>query len=266
MERIKKFFLLYMLVTCFLNNSISMAANKKVYNGPLKILVLIIASDQYPIYTELQKVWRSYMHDDPEHVEAYFIREDPTLATDYCIEGDIIWAKATEGWAPESSGMIDKTLLSLEAMLPRLSEFDYVLRTNLSSFYVFPQLLTYLETLPRTNCYAGSPYGRLHYASGCGFIMSPDVVRLLVDHKKEFINNKQWAEDVLIGKFMIKHGIKRLPHVRVDLENVQVLHAMQGKIPAQAFHFRIKNRYHDRRLVEDIYIHKQLLKMFYDKE
>ena len=42
--------------------------------GNLKVLVLIITSDNLPVYPKLQKVWKSYMHSDPEHIEAYFIR------------------------------------------------------------------------------------------------------------------------------------------------------------------------------------------------
>lgn len=144
----------------------------------LRVLVLIIASDQFPVYVELQKIWQSYIHSDPEHIETYFIRGDPNLPTSYEIKNDIIWSKTDEGWSPASAGIINKTVLSLEAMLPRLHEFDYILRTNLSSFYVFPRLLKFLETLPKKRCYAGSNTGGdSPIASGCGFIISPDVAK-----------------------------------------------------------------------------------------
>lgn len=41
---------------------------------PIKLLVLIISSDNRPIYLEFEKLWRSYMHLNPEHVEAYFLK------------------------------------------------------------------------------------------------------------------------------------------------------------------------------------------------
>ena len=83
----------------------------------LKVLVLIIASDQVPIYRELQEVWRSYMHSDPQHIEAYFIKGDPNLPSLYEIKEDVIWSRTEEGWSP---GIINKTVLSLEAMRDRL--------------------------------------------------------------------------------------------------------------------------------------------------
>ncbi len=112
----------------------------------MKILVLIIASDNLPVYVEEQKIWRAYMHLNPKHVEAYFIKADPTLSTPFAIKEDIIWARGAENVRP---GVLNKTLLAFEALLPRLHEFDYVIRTNLSSFYVFPRLFTFLETLPK---------------------------------------------------------------------------------------------------------------------
>ncbi|MCX6988703.1 MAG: hypothetical protein NTZ52_04285 [Chlamydiae bacterium] len=115
-----------------------------------KVLVLIIASDNFPgvdlvfPYPELKKIWRSYMHTNP-NIEAYFIQGDPNLSSPYEIQGDVIWSKTEENLRP---GILNKTLLSIECMLPRINEFDYVLRTNLSSFYVFPRLLHFLQTLP----------------------------------------------------------------------------------------------------------------------
>jgi len=84
----------------------------------MKVLVLIICSDQFPgttltfPYKEMQEVWRSYMHRDPEHVEAYFIRANPHLNSMYEIQGDVIWSKTEENVIP---GILNKTsyLLSL---------------------------------------------------------------------------------------------------------------------------------------------------------
>ena len=112
----------------------------------IKILVLIICSDNLPVYPELQKIWRSYMHYDRNHVEAYFIKADPKLDVEYKIDNDVIWSKTDECLIP---CITNKTLLSLEAMSSRFSDFDYVLRTNLSSFYVFPRLLNFLRTVLR---------------------------------------------------------------------------------------------------------------------
>lgn len=234
----------------------------------VKVLVLIIASDQYPLYTELQEHWRSYMHYDPAHVEAYFIKGDPNLDCPYKIEKDIIWSRTDEGWPPQSAGIINKTIYSLEAMLPRMDEFDYVLRTNLSSFYNFPNLLKALKTLPRTNCLFGSTFTE-GFVSGSGFIMSTDVVKKLVKGKKKLIDHKEF-DDVLIGQYLKRKKVPLIPHSRVDL--LAFDDWLNVKIPEDAFHFRIKMENRDAPRVknhdgmsDEIYIHQKLLEKYYFK-
>jgi hypothetical protein len=75
----------------------------------------------------------------------------------------------------------------MEAMLPQLDEFDYIIRTNLSSFYVFSRLFKFLTTLPTEKCYCGvqGQEDNWTFASGSGFILSPDLVKLLVQHKNQ---------------------------------------------------------------------------------
>ena len=155
-----------LIFTCVFLSAQQAHAEKK---RNLKILVLIIASDQVPLFEEFQKTWRAYMQEDPEHVEAYFIKGDPTLSQSYEIRGDTIWSRTEEGYVPESAGILNKTILSMKALLPKIRKSDYVLRTNLSSFFVFPRLLKFLEKLPSARCYCGSATaGGSTVASGSG--------------------------------------------------------------------------------------------------
>jgi hypothetical protein len=228
----------------------------------IKVLVLIIASDQFPVYVELQKIWRSYMHLDPKHIEAYFIKGDEHLPTTTRIEGDIIWSKTSDGWIPASGGILNKTILSLEMMLPRIYEFDYIIRTNLSSFYIFPRLLKFLKTLPKTRCYCGSHIGDGKTGSGCGFILSPDLIKGLVENKRNFWNITNTGDDVAIGKFLHRQGIRLLPQKRMDFFSLSDWYN-KGSIPQDVFQFRVKNDQYALRLVDDIFIQSELLRMFY---
>ena len=174
-----------------------------------KLLVLIIASDDYPVYGELQKLWRSYMHYDKDHVEAYFIRGNDALETTHAFQEDVLWTKTPENLIP---GIVNKTILSLEALMPRIKnhEFDYVLRTNLSSFYVFPRLLAFLRTCPTKGFYCGSNIGVEGIGSGCGFLMSPDVAQMLVDHKQEIYDDETSFDDVVIGAHLPRMSSEEL--------------------------------------------------------
>ncbi len=232
----------------------------------IKVLVLIIASDQYPVYIGEQERWRSYMHYDPEHVEAYFLKDNPDLAHDVEIQDDIIWCKTRPGWSEQGyAGILNKTLIALEALEPRFREFDYILRTNLSSFYIFPRFLQFLETLPRTKCYSGSIVPHCGIASGCGFILSPDVAELLVTNKGKMLNNASQPDDVIMGFFIMKQlKIKPIPHARADVTTMATWNDFKESIPADTFHFRLKNDDTSLRSSDELNIYSQLISKFYD--
>lgn len=250
---------IFIIASFFLIVSTTWSSND---NRP-KILVLIICSDQLPVYLEFQKIWRAYMHLDPEHIEAYFLKGDPSLESNYKIEGDIIWAKATEGWVPQSSGILDKTIFAFEAMLNRIDEFDFIYRTNLSSFIYFPNLLNFAKSLPKSNCYCGkriAPHIRI--ASGSGFFISPDLAKQICFYKSYFIGEKEFTDDVKIGHFMYLMGIQWLSSDRIDFLNMNDWHLQQANIPSNTYHFRTKCP-DELRSIDDIYIHKQLLRKYY---
>ncbi len=232
----------------------------------LKVLVLVIASDQLPVYTKLQERWRSYMHYDPDHVSVYFLKSDPTLSTNTHINGDIIWAKTDDGWAPHSAGIANKTILAFEAMLPRLDEFDFVVRTNLSSFYHFPRLLTFLDSLPKLKCYSGfTAYAKgTTFCSGAGFILSCDLVRAIVAQKHLLMDHKTIEDDIIFGTFITK-GLQVAPihHERFGIQSLGRWFKVKDAIPEKVFHFRLKNDDDSRRMSDELYIYDQLIATFY---
>ena len=173
-------------------------------HNDMKILVLISSSDDQPIYPECEKIWRAYMHLDPDHVEAYFFKSNPDLDVECEIQGDIIWAQAETSGAP---GGMQKTLRSMEHLLPRMHEFDYVIRTTVPSFIYFPRLFDFLESLPRTGCCSADKCTlEVTFPAGWFIIFSPDLVELLVEKKKE-LWNFTCPDDHLIGFFLATHNI-----------------------------------------------------------
>lgn len=248
--------------------------NPSVQKDP-KTLILIIASDGVPAYIELQKIWKSYMHSDPEHFEVYFIRGNPDLTAPYEIKGDDLIVKCEESYVP---GITRKTVLSIEAMMSRMHEFDYLIRTNLSSFYVFPRLLEFLKTSPKKNFFCGwqmhipaswtPKFGTINFVSGAGIILSTDLARMLVLDKEEiFKHQDELADDVLIGLFFQRKNIRTSFASRVDYQTKADWFQGKDKIPADAFHFRAKNNYRvraaDDSYDDELYIDNELLNIFY---
>ncbi len=240
-----------------------------LYAKEMKILVLAVASDDKPYYKELQKVWRSYMDYDPEHVEAYFVKADPRLSSLYKIEDHTIWAKAETSVTP---GIADKTILAMEAMIPRIKEFDFIVRTNLSSFFVFPRLLEFMKTLPKTGCYhacenkilqgGGKPY--IPFGSGACFILSPDLVEMIVRNKNELLGSTI-VDDVLFGWFCHYSKIPLIIATRMDILDMPTWLTLKNYLPENQYHFRLKNNSEHLRLTHEVQVHKELAKMFYGK-
>jgi hypothetical protein len=242
----------------------------KASDGKIKILVLIIDSDNEPVYAKLRKIWRSYMHLDPEHVVAYFIRGNPNLQTQCMINGDTIWTKCQE---ERRVGVLHKTILSMEYMLKE-TDFDYVLRPCLSSFYIFPRLLQFLENCPREHFYCASTdtfnYSingktiKIPFGCGCGFLLSSDLVKMMTAQKSELWNPPSTCcDDNAIGLFFFNHAVPLISHGRGSFSTIAEWQQSKNNIPADVFQFRVKNGV-NRRMIDELYIDSQLLKMFYD--
>lgn len=228
-----------------------------------KALVLIIASDNRPVYRELQNIWRSYMRRYPELVEVYFIKADPNLGAQCEVRDDVIWSKTVENLKP---GITIKTLYSLDFLSSRLDEFDFVLRTNLSSFYIFSRYIQFLETLPKERCYCGNLCGckslPYNFAQGAGITLSTDVAKFLVSNKEQIIAMPDF-DDVVIGKFLISHGYELIPAPRTDFPDIQSWDQGKDQIDPKAFHFRVKNNSRKLRMRDELYIQRELCKLFY---
>jgi len=270
------FLILYTIALIFTN---PLQANPEVAPTEKKlpkVLVLIIASDNTKAYLELQKIWRSYINTDPEHFEVYFIYGNPDLVAPYEIEGDKLIVKTEEGYTP---GIINKTVLAIEAFMPKLDNYDYILRTNLSSLYVFPRLLDFLTTLPKNNCYCGvqlylppenTRFGLINFVSGAGIILSTDLAKRVVSDKEGIFKlNKELPDDVLIGLFFQERSIFSIPAGRSDFQTKEAWEAGKNSIPETSFHFRAKNNYNFRTAEEsfadEIFIDRELINMFYPK-
>lgn len=150
----------------------------------------------------------------------------------------------------------------MKHIAPRLSEFDYVIRTNVSSIFIFSRRFEFLKTLPRTQCYCGLPLCWPHYASGAGIILSPDMVQLMVDHIDELMDVKP-IDDQMISQFLIQYGIPLIPATQMYISSLEQWNAVKDSIPEDIFHFRAKYDNGALRYPQDIIVQAEILKMFY---
>ncbi len=224
----------------------------------MKVLFLILASDG-GVYTELQKVWRAYIHSYPEKVEAYFYKANPGLATEWVLEGDVLTVKC-----PENLGNVARKLkMALRAFEHRLDEFDYICRPNLSSFFILPRYFEALATLPTTGaCMAKEHLRPAVFPTGAGFTITPDVARAIIG--SPFPQHVHGGDDVAVGGVLKEMGIKIRDVPRIDITAAGHREArlkMVADNPA-AFHVRVKHETRDR-TEQDLAVHAALLETYY---
>lgn len=199
----------------------------------VKLVLFIIDSDTEPVYAYNRDVWKSYMHSDPD-ICSFFVRMDKSAPEAGELRGDTLFFKGQEGFIP---AILDKTIAAFEYAQSHL-QFDFLLRTNLSSFYIFPELKRLLETLPSANYYGGviGQYGSIQYASGAGFMMSRDIVEKCINHKD--LLARSTIDDVAIGQLLMNLGHVPSALSRFDFTQNTV---PSSPLPQTTFHVRVKN-------------------------
>jgi hypothetical protein len=189
----------------------------------MRILCLILASDTAPEYLKFQKLWRRMMKVN-KHVDCFFYKGHPDLTQPAFLEDDTLWIRVSESL----DTVYEKTLRAFEHFVPELHNYDFVFRSNLSTFISFPHMLQFCAELPSTNCCAAMIGGLpsedeqrnslasgFTFPSGNGFILSTDLVRRLVEEKEPLVVQ----DDVTIGCALRKWGIPILEFVRPDFRD-----------------------------------------------
>jgi hypothetical protein len=130
--------------------------------------------------------------------------------------------------------------------------FDYIFRTNSSSYVIQERLLEFLKDKPRENFYCGiinTNVPNIIYASGCGYFLSRDLVDKILENKNSWNHNE--VDDVSLGLLLSKlnvpiyNGAKRFDMTSTDITNANI---------DNHYHFRCKMD--DRK--DDILIMKQI--------
>lgn len=225
----------------------------------MKIIVGVIASREKSYYNEMIKLWKSYMHLN-DSIGCYFLFNDPNLSTDYTINGDEITFKDVENAVP---GIFNKSIKFMKLISELGIDYDYFIRTNLSSFWGWDRLVKFLEDKPTVD-YIGSVVGigyEVLFPSGAGFIMSKDVVKEIIEIEnmyKDYIN--KLPDDVVYGVAISKLRKKIFPIQRFDINNTSDI----SKIPSDCFHIRNKWGSEILRNTNEIATFKKMLSKFYN--
>jgi hypothetical protein len=188
----------------------------------MSVLILVIYNPS-PLYDAQRDFWRRM------NIPAYFITLDNV--PEITLDGDTLRIPGIETY----ENILLKTLIAIDYFTNRNS-YDFVIRTNISSIWDYPQLLTKLSTLPKTNLYCGLPggvRGDMSYVSGSGMILTPDVCKKLIDSKDVLLGFGN-IDDVDIGLMCYQLSIPVTVEKRHDIYDDTL------EIPSGFYHYRVR--------------------------
>ena len=207
----------------------------------MKILVLVIASDQSQQYIDMQAVWRTRI--SPADFDVWFVK---SMSADMwiwssdnnigiCEDSRTIFVKQDETFIP---GILNKTVVALEYFLGR-HEYTHVWRTNLSSVLDFDGLRLFLLSDAGRRCsYAG--FCGDGFASGAGFLMIREAALYLVANHSRVLS---WdtIDDVSIGRLLSPvFGLTHIERMWVKSVDDPIRDVLLDGI----FHFRCESSGH----------------------
>jgi hypothetical protein len=167
----------------------------------LKVIILIISSGNVPVFGDMKRLSNMYLSLSKYEgkLKHFYLEFDSNQQEDIREDGNHILIRGEENPTP---GMYQKTMKAIEHVSRNYS-YEFILRTNLSSFWHIPNLLAFLETIPKHG-YAGG-YSYPGFISGTGIFLSKDVADFLVSHPAP--NPSKHFDDLLISSILKEYKI-----------------------------------------------------------
>jgi hypothetical protein len=206
----------------------------------MKILILVLSCLDEPYYSLMKKQQDTWDNVENENIKTIYyygngggLKKVKNNSYEYGAE------------CSDSYKMMHwKFYLLLKEIIS--DDWDYVFRTNSSSYVDKENLLKFSENLPSKNCYCGINAG--YYASGSGIFLSRDVVEILLN--SDYSSDEIDYEDMYIGDILKSNNVCVTPGAkRIDLDS-------NYNLDIDTYHFRCKsdiNRQLDLKRFEEIY-------------
>jgi hypothetical protein len=178
-----------------------MELNKTKYD----IIFLIISSKNKGYYQKMKELTSMYMRKYPYNINFFFVEADPNIRPEMEIIGNDIFIKCKETYTP---GIFIKTIKALKYINDNYN-YDYLIRTNASSFFNIKNMLNYLSNLPKEKYAIGftlniPKYG--NFLHGTSIIITKDISYYLYKYYNK--NYLKIADDVLISLILKSQNIK----------------------------------------------------------
>jgi len=160
-------------------------------------IFLIISSDNLECYSKMRDYIRKYFSLYKKQIKYFFIELKEDIENDICEMDDYLYVKGIENITP---GIYIKTIKTMQYINTNYN-YDFVIRTNVSSFWNLDNILELKNNLPLTElCVGHRPFDS--FISGTSIILSKDVCKNL--SKTITISNA--FDDVYISDLLINLG------------------------------------------------------------
>ena len=224
-------------------------------NKQYSFIFLIISSSDVPQYLQMKELSNLYYNLFNDNIKHFYIEFKNDLKVDIIENEDHIYMKGIETIKP---GILIKTKLALYYINNKYN-YDYIIRTNLSSFWNLNNLLKFKNYLPRQKmCCGHLPFNT--FISGTGIIMSNDVSKKIASLINTIAN---YNDDLYITNLLskCKYKIQNIENAGFTIK--YLVYDNNNVIPQDTnniLYYRIKNS--DRNI--DIDMFKKLLFKIYD--
>jgi len=230
-----------------------------------KAIILVLASEG-PLYNEFKSLYEKYLDCSPD-IKAFFTYAGKVSFSPK--EHDLVYPDLQENilqpWPTK------KVVRALEYIDANYS-YDYIVRTNLSTFWVFNRLIARLNTLPKHNVISGRVgYIPPEFVVGTDMVISRNLIQALIHNQHQAFKDykgKYIAEDRILSEFFTEFcGVPLIPDNK-SVRNVERLTEYSqiyvqkciSRDPAYIDHYRVKN-VADRQI--DINVIKDLISYYY---
>jgi hypothetical protein len=219
-----------------------------------KCIVLVIASrgGAYDVFTDY---WNRIISRCPSSIKIFLLYSDPNLDLDcseIMVEDHVMTYRGEESLEP---GILLKTMAAFR-YCEKNYDYDFILRTNLSSFWNFPVFSTYLSDLPlekyignifmqvfdRNRYYVN--YRWIHYfylidsllpnsggdlfyfLDGAGFLLSRDMIRLILIPAASIFEKVLDIPDDVAITFLLYHSLSVVIDGSIQIREIGIVRHM----------------------------------------
>ena len=214
MNKNKIIFLVFILVIAcmfFISDNFD---NKK-NESPHILNLVLYSTDNGGSYDKMKELTQSY-YKQFSNVKTVYYRFEKNIKTPYELKGNVLLVKGEETYIP---GILQKTVDAFEYFKPSLNQYDFIIRSNISTIIQFDKLSDELRVNPiQYGC--GLCWGienadkpekdRGHiYSSGTSIILSSATVSRILENKQ--FMDETVIDDVSIGELISK----KMPDVKM---------------------------------------------------